>query len=214
MSWMVLKDGQELSLSYPRPDDISIERIAHQLAQINRFTGAASRPYSVAEHSLLVVELMERGGMTCPHGLMAGLLHDAHEIICNDQSTPSKHEIGPGWTMFEERMQEVVAAAMHTRAAWCKYHRAVKLADMQALAIERDQLVPKVQPNGYASTPWPGLHGIALVSGIDLNEQQRVDRTWNGWRLKFMARFDTLDSHRRAIPMQPTHMLSQGASLV
>ena len=39
MNWIVTCDGHEASLEFPTHADYEIERIAHSLAQINRFNG-------------------------------------------------------------------------------------------------------------------------------------------------------------------------------
>jgi hypothetical protein len=54
MTHIITATGAEYHLSGHGPRPVNAEDIAHQLAIINRFTGATSRPYSVAEHSLLV----------------------------------------------------------------------------------------------------------------------------------------------------------------
>ena len=75
MTWMLTATGATVDLRWMAAEDISILDIAHHLAQINRYTGACSRPYSVAEHSLLVCEIMERElGVSSPHALLAGLM--------------------------------------------------------------------------------------------------------------------------------------------
>ena len=66
-----------------------IEDIAHALAQINRFTGHAARPYSVAEHSLLVCDIVRAKGLNA-HAQLLALLHDAHEAYCGDVASPTK----------------------------------------------------------------------------------------------------------------------------
>lgn len=58
-------------------EDICIEDIAHHLACINRFNGAAKYPISVAQHSVWVARL------SGPFG-MEGLLHDAAEAYLGD----------------------------------------------------------------------------------------------------------------------------------
>jgi len=97
MSWMITASGAEYHFTgykacteNGRP--VRIEDIAHQLSMINRFCGATKRPYSVAEHSLFVSELLQRDGRSAIAQL-AGLMHDAHETYTNDVSSPAKEAI-------------------------------------------------------------------------------------------------------------------------
>ena len=60
VSFIVTSNGDELSLDVPRRGHITALDIAWSLAQTNRFSGRCIRPYSVAEHSLLVCEILER----------------------------------------------------------------------------------------------------------------------------------------------------------
>lgn len=208
MSWMVMHDGQEVSMAYPRAGDISAARIAHNLSMVNRFVGAANRPYSVAEHSLLVVDILEQHFALCVHGLFAGLMHDGHECVTNDQTTPSKREIGTAWDIFEGKFEAIVSATLNFRTAKLRYAREIHTADLMALAIERAQLLPQMQPDGQPSTPWPILARVPVLEGYDLNAPWRVQRTWQGWRDAFIARFVQLDNARRSSAMTPIHALS------
>lgn len=201
-----MSDGQEVSLAYPRTDDAAIERIAHHLSTINRFTGGACRPYSVAEHSLLVADIARDHLMLDAHGQLAALMHDAHEAYTNDQSTPSKHEIGPGWDIFEERFADLVATRFQFRSARLCYQREVRAADRIALATERCQLLPNTQPCGTPSTPWPVLARVAPAS-VDLLSPERDAMTWRQWRDAFINRFVALDAERRQTKPSITHAL-------
>ena len=88
-----------------------IEDIAHALAQINRYTGHAARPYSVGEHSLLVCDIVRAKGLNA-HAQLLALLHDAHEAYCGDVASPTKTVLGAAWLQFEialaHRVREVL----------------------------------------------------------------------------------------------------------
>lgn len=62
----------------PRAEEVEIQHIAASLSTRARFTGSTRQFYSVAQHSALVADYMER-----PHRLW-GLLHDAAEAYLPD----------------------------------------------------------------------------------------------------------------------------------
>lgn len=196
MSWIVTADGREVSLQFPQMQDFDIGRIAHSLAQINRFTGHAARPYSVAEHSLLVLDIAERHLRLDVHGQLVALLHDAHEAYTNDLSTPAKHEVGSGWRAFEVRFAHLLSLRFGCHTALTHFHSDIQLADRLALATERAQLMPKMQPNGHPCTPWPVLAGVEPMPGYDLMDPAREAMTWRDWRNAFIDRFEELQFAR------------------
>ena len=118
MTWLLTATGREHHLgacSALRPGNTpQIEEIAHALAQINRYTGHAARPYSVAEHSLLVCDLVQAAGFDC-HAQMAALLHDAHEAFCGDAATPVKQVLGVAW--MAESLGESVPVVLKDTAS-------------------------------------------------------------------------------------------------
>lgn len=187
---MTTASGLEVDLRYPRVNDITLADIAHHLAQINRFTGACRRPYSVAEHSLLVLEIVERTMAADVHGRFAALMHDAHEAFASDLSTPAKAEVGEGWAMFEGRMERTVRAAFALNTAAHRWAVQVKQADLIALATERAQLLPRT------STLWPCLVHVQPAEWVDLMSRERQTMTWDDWRLQFIDQADELDFER------------------
>lgn len=197
MSWITIADGLELSLTYPKVDGLCYRQLAHHIAQIVRFNGAACRPYSVAEHSLLVLHIAEKHLNLDVHGQFASLCHDLHEGITGDQATPTKAEIGQGWHAFETKFEHMVAVHLQMLTARFANSTAIIVADRMALAMEREQLLPKVQPNGYPSTPWPSLAKVPVLTDIDLMDRDRVAMTWQDWREMFIEHYQALDFGRR-----------------
>ena len=192
MSWIVTADGDELLLRNPRPGHLTINSIANSLAQINRFNGHAARPYSVAEHSLLVCTIAEREyGVTDAAGRLAALMHDAHEAWCGDMHSPGKVEIGPAWYAWEDHLMQHTHRAFALSGAMLSFSKAIKLADLTALATERRDLLP-----ARATTPWACLEGIEPVGWVYLNSQHRASMSWTHWRDKFLTNYDVLDFAR------------------
>lgn len=208
MDWMILPNGLEYHLTGPaaqtedaRPVDVHM--VAHQLAMINRFHGATTRPYSVAEHSLLCSEIARRAG--APHSLqMAMLWHDAHECVTNDVSSPAKRAVNhysvqaggtQAWTFFENHHAKRFRAAIGALTIFTAERVRIRTIDLMALATERRDLTAW-REGVHAS--WPVLQDdegddlrIKPVD-IDLNTPERVAMTWQDWRQAFIDRFDGL----------------------
>lgn len=191
-SHMLTATGNEVNLRYPQVRSITLADISHHLAQINRYTGACRRPYSVAEHSLLVLDIVERVMTLDLHGRMAALMHDAHEAYTQDLSTPAKGQVGDAWHSFEGRLQRTVLSAFALNAAAHHHAVAIKQADVIALATERAQLLP----TGPDISPWPCLLHVQAVSWVDLMSPERCAMTWADWRDRFKDSADALDFGR------------------
>ena len=177
--WMLTHTGRAFALGRPTPSMVCIEDVAHHLALINRFTGATGRPYSVAEHSLLVAEILERAGAR-PMCLRAALLHDAHEAYVGDISTPVKTFLGEDWHRLERGVLGAVQQHFGIFEAARVHAVAIKYADLVALATERRDLIP-AHP-----APWATLRGVEPVDWIDLRDREGMD--WTDWDLAFRVK--------------------------
>lgn len=190
MTWMLTSTGRTVDLRFIGAEMICIEDIAHHLAQINRFTGACLRPYSVAEHSLLVVQILEdHMGITHPSALLAALLHDAHEAYTADLSTPMKQAVGAGWHAIELQVQHAVQRNFAISVASQAHADIIKRADLTALSTERAQLLP---PDG---PPWACTHMHPPITSIHLADRHAF--TWQDWRQAYVDKFMELDALRR-----------------
>jgi uncharacterized protein len=98
---MATVTGARIDLMQPDPFSFRIYDIAHGLSREGRFSNQTDAAYSVGQHSLLVEQILAQH---VEHGqdktlLMMALLHDAHEFITRDISTPFAHaleQIAPG----------------------------------------------------------------------------------------------------------------------
>lgn len=188
--WIQTASGGPMDLRLPRPDAVTLDHVSHSLAQINRFTGHARRPYSVAEHSLLVAEVMQRLLSADPHAILAALLHDAHEAYIGDATPAVKAELGEPWAALEERMARTVRSAWALHSAAHTWRAFVKQADTIALATERAQLMPR------GGDLWPELAHVQPVSWVDLMSAERQAMTWADWRDRFKDAVDEADYAR------------------
>lgn len=100
--WMQTFTGRQYWPLDPRADEVDIRDIAHHLSMLCRYCGACERFYSVAEHSLGVLAVIERDmreqGLSimeqslplAKNFRLRALLHDAPEAYCHDLIRPIK----------------------------------------------------------------------------------------------------------------------------
>lgn len=189
MTWMLTATGSVVDLAFIEAATIDILDIAQHLSQINRYCGACSRPYSVAEHSLFVCEIMEHTGVRDPGALLAGLMHDAHEAYTQDLSPMMKRLIGDRWLETEQRIDYAVHARFNLLQEAEAWARQIKHADMVALSTERVQLLPEAGP------AWPCLQTHPPVTWRNFNDSAKF--TWLDWRQAFLDRFEELRFARK-----------------
>lgn len=106
--------GRRLDLLDPSPVDVEIGDIAHGLARVARWNGQTTGelPFTVAQHSLLVVDFCEAMAPGWPaKWRLAALLHDAPEFVIGDMISPFKSALGEAYKAIEQRLQ----AAIHLR---------------------------------------------------------------------------------------------------
>jgi uncharacterized protein len=112
--WQRMLSGRRLDLIDPSPVDIEIIDIAHGLARLARWNGqtAGAHVFSVAQHSLLVLDIASRlRPDLSAHEQMLTLLHDSPEYVIGDMISPFKSIIGHDYKAIEERL----LGAIHLR---------------------------------------------------------------------------------------------------
>lgn len=198
MNWIVTAYAREHELSgaaATHPDNVpSLGEIGHSLSQINRFTGHATRPYSVAEHSLLVLNLA-RAEYASDELQFAALMHDAHEAIVGDMATPHKLEMGEAWAAYEWKHQRHLLEQYELLEVFTQYKARIKRWDLIALATERAQLT---RFNPLYSRLWPILDTpgaeVPTAIGVDLNEPWRVKNIWATWASIFTQQAEEMQT--------------------
>ena len=191
MTHIITAHAHEVDLRHPRPGALTAAVIAHHLAQISRFVGACHRPYSVAEHSLLVSDILERQG----HGTLvqlAGLLHDGHEAWIGDATSPVKQMLGEAWATLEGPWAHHVRRAFGLVTVFAVHGAAIKHADLIALATERRDLLTHSPDH----LPWGCLHDVEPLEGVHLMDEGRQAMAWYEWRDAFADRLAELEYAR------------------
>lgn len=163
--------GRYFDFEHPEQCEFGIEEIAHALSHICRFTGHTRVFYSVAQHSVLVSHLVP------PEDALAGLLHDAAEAFIGDVAKPLKRLL-PDYQEIERRVEAAVFARLGVSP---QLPSSVKRADLQALAIERNWLLPKTP-----GVEWP------LVPSNLLTETWLESQTSYAARCRFIDRYNKL----------------------
>ena len=85
--WIQTKSGRAWPILNPQPSDVDWLDMAMSLAAQVRFTGHCDPWYSVAEHCCRVHDAIYEFSSTVR---LYALLHDAHEVVIGDQSSPYK----------------------------------------------------------------------------------------------------------------------------
>ena len=172
-----LRSGRLVDPFALQTEDIDLGDIAHSLANICRYNGHVLRRVSVAQHSLLVLDLVRDHvfmrvhdfGDASPQLQLAALFHDAHEAYVTDLPSPLKCRV-PGWRAIEEQVQAVVEAALGIPAPSASDQQRVKLADQLALGVERRLFLARSSDESYwAGVPTPNENHLEL------------GRMWGAW---------------------------------
>ena len=138
MSWIQTKSGVHFNPFEAKVEDFRLEDIGHALSNICRFTGHVKEFYSVAQHSVIVSEILEHQGHS-PEVQLRGLLHDASEAYLTDIARPLKVQgFMSGYRKIEAELEELIARAFGISNL---PDERIKVADNMALRIEMRYLM-------------------------------------------------------------------------
>ena len=101
MAWIQTYTGRQFWPLAPQAEHVDIRDIAHSLAMQCRFNGHCRGFYSVAQHSVLVSQVVP------PEDALWGLLHDAAEAYISDLPRPLKNT-APEFRAAEHRLLTVI----------------------------------------------------------------------------------------------------------
>jgi hypothetical protein len=134
--WMQTWTGKKFYPLDPRPEDVEVLDIIYALGNLSRYNGHCAF-YSVAEHSVLVSELV-------PYNLaLQALMHDAAEAYISDIITPVKRVLGADCSFFAIEEAIWVKAIAPKFDLPVEHDPLVKKADMAILDVEKLVLHPR-----------------------------------------------------------------------
>src|SRR5215218_211560 len=165
----------------PDPAQIDAGDIARALANQCRFGGHSRVFYSVAQHSVLVSELVEAPGGGVQDAF-AALMHDATEAYLGDMPHPLKHRspLGAAFKAAEDHLEQALRDRFGIKAEVPE----IKRADRALLATERRAFSAE-------SWYWPELEG---VEPLDL---ELTARSPDEAAAAFARRYAELDAARQ-----------------
>lgn len=152
--WMQTYTGLRFYVMDPRPEDVTIEDIAHALALQCRYNGHCRDFYSVAQHSVLVSHVVEQAErekfLASPMTLVerqryaqliiTALLHDASEAYLGDMVRPLKRH-QPSYKRAEVAVDLAILRRMRLPLEDFAGVELIKQADNILLATERRDLM-------------------------------------------------------------------------
>lgn len=142
-AWQRMLSGRRLDLLDPSPADIEIEDIAHGLARVARWNGqtAGASPFSVAQHSVLVEDILIRLDPARPSpDRLAALLHDGPEYVIGDLISPFKVVLGEAYKAIEQRLLKAIHRRFGLPPSPPPLTALIKQADQIAAFLEATQL--------------------------------------------------------------------------
>lgn len=180
--------GSYFNFLEPESSLICIEDIAHALSNTCRFGGHCSEFYSVAQHAVLVSYLV-------PVELAwQGLHHDDAEAYIGDIPTPLKRLL-PDFRAIEKKIEHEISKIFGLPEY---LHPSVKIADLQALMLEREVLIKK--DDGIL---WECFEGISVPTPRNIIPLKPKDA-----EKLFFDRVTELSKFKYKISQQPVQNMS------
>lgn len=194
-AWQRMLSGRRLDILDPSPLDVELSDIAHGLARVARWNGQTQGdyPFSVAQHSVLVMEIHRTLYPNCaPSASLYALLHDAPEYVMGDLISPFKAAIGGNYKDMENRLLGAVhvrfSLPAHPPASLVKQ---IKAADREAAFFEAVNLA------GFDRDEARRLFGEPTLPAFDFDQFERLIRPWPTREAhdRFVAAFEALSAN-------------------
>ncbi len=194
-AWQRMLSGRRLDLLAPSPLDIEIEDIAHGLARLARWNGQTlgNYPYSVAQHSLFVVDICTVFRPLWPaKWKLASLLHDAPEYVIGDLISPFKAAVGIDYKAFEQKLESAVHLRFGLPAHLpASVEQVIKRADIASAYFEAVHLAGFTPEEAGKIFGKPRQAGAVTLTPISTREAEK----------RFLRRFQNLAAEAELLPL-------------
>ncbi len=193
-AWQRMLSGRRLDILDPSPLDVELSDIAHGLARVARWNGQTigDYPFSVAQHSVLVLELFRAQQPEAgPSAQLQALLHDAPEYVMGDIISPFKAAMGGNYKVVEERLLSAVFLRFSLPATMsAPLAKQIKKADREAAFFEAVELA------GFTEAEARKYFGAPGVAAFELDFFERLIRPWPTGEAhdRFVAAFETISA--------------------
>ena len=156
-STLITASGRVVDPLHLRVEDVSWIDIGHALAQLARWNGHTSHPWSVAQHSIVVASLV------APEHTLWALLHDASEAYLCDIPRPLKRtEVFAGYGPAEAAVMGTILQAAGMPLGLMP--DAVREADDAVLVAEARAFFPK---RAFDQVPLPRVRESLVAEASD-----------------------------------------------
>ena len=178
LPWIQTYSGIRFDVLDPKPDQICIEDIAHALSLICRFNGHTKFPYSVAQHCVLMSDII-------PEFKFEALMHDCAETWYTDIPKPFKIHL-PDFNDYENRVLKQAARRFGFQFPFAQM---VHDYDFYMLIAEKLVLFE-------TELEWPFQKHIKQLD-IEIEE-----RDWQDVEQEFLEKFRALTPNRTQAALQ------------
>lgn len=194
-AWQRMLSGRRLDILDPSPMDVELSDIAHGLARVARWNGQTlgDYPFSVAQHSVLVLELFRAANSgASPTDCAQALLHDAPEYVMGDIISPFKAAMGGNYKNVENRLLSAIYLRFSLPATMpAAVAKLVKKADREAAYFEATHLA------GFESAEARKLFGEPTQSAFEVDAFDQLIRPWPTQQAhaRFIEVFEAVSGH-------------------
>ena len=178
MTWIQTHTGGAVDLLDPRPEQIHQHDIEDTLARVPRFCGHTVEPFNIAQHSMLVHNILDWLVPEAPREMrLAALLHDAHEAFMGDISTPVADVLGPAVKQLKRRLDRAIRLRFGLPEMLPDgWEGLIRTADRTALATEKEWLMGGPEPRPWAE--WGTMPQPWILADLSLQGRYMLSRTF------------------------------------